>query len=156
MINEFGCMAVYLLENFFIVGGTTSAICAFFNKESRRKNIIFSIMSLAILVGSYAVYKLDETLKYENMGWMTWGDFFLGVAFFAYTVVSISFVLSVLLNIICAVIRFKYRKKHLKLAMAGVAISVVAFVLMYVLEKFFEGGSIGYLFIEWLVFFPLL
>lgn len=152
MINDFGCMAVYLLENFFIVGGTTSAICAFFNKKSRRKNIIFSIMSLAILVGSYAVYKFDEALKYG----MTWGDFFLGVAFFAYTVVSISFVLSVLLNVICAVIRFKYRKKHLKLAMVGFAISVVAFVLMYVLEKFFEGGSIGYLFIEWLVFFPLL
>ena len=152
MINDFGCMAVYLLENFFIVGGTTSAICAFFNKKSRRKNIIFSIMSLAILVGSYAVYKFDKALKYG----MTWGDFFLGVAFFAYTVVSISFVLSVLLNVICAVIRFKYRKKHLKLAMVGFAISVVAFVLMYVLEKFFEGGSIGYLFIEWLVFFPLL
>ena len=101
MTEYFWCMTAYLLEEFFMLGGTASAICVFFSsRESRKKYILFSSASLLIIIVTYSLYKLGATIEHVNMGWMTWGEYFLAVTIFAYFVVSASVALSVILNII--------------------------------------------------------
>ena len=158
MTEYFWCMTAYLLEEFFMLGGTASAICVFFSsRESRKKYILFSSASLLIIIVTYSLYKLGATIEHVNMGWMTWGEYLLAVTIFAYFVVSASVALSVILNIICAVTRRKHRKKHIKLAAVGLIISIMAVALAFLVECLLgEMGSLSYVFLEWFAFFPLI
>ena len=124
-------MIVYLLAVFLLLGGTTSAICAYFNKESRKKYLSFSAASWAIMTGVYLIYQLKS---YWGILRGHWGMVFSNTIVFAFSIVLICLILSALINLICAVLREEQRKGHLLLAGTSVALLLAGTIIVFIME----------------------